>query len=217
MAPSPRHFVRSLRWLEAGTFVLRIDRSALSFRAGQCVSLGLWRSGVTREYSIYSGEQDPDLEFLIRVVRNGAVSPALSRLRPGDPVYLAGPYSDFGLRSAPNRGVPVLLIATGTGIAPFHSFIRTHPHLEYTLLHGIRSPDQRYDFTAYDSARYLPCVSGASGPHFHGRVTERLRHLELRPGTSAYLCGNHAMIEECFDILRARGVAADDLHAEVFF
>lgn len=216
MEPAPRHFVRDLRWLEAGSFVLRVDRAGLRFTAGQCVSLGLWRSGVTREYSIYSGEQDDHLEFLVRVVRNGTVSPALAALRPGDPVYLAGPYSDFGL-SSESLEAPHLLVATGTGIAPFHSFVRTHPRLDYLLLHGVRDPEQRYDFTAYETARYVACVSGESGPHFHGRVTAKLRQLDPRPRTRAYLCGNHAMIEECFDILRAKGVAADDVHAEVFF
>ena len=66
--------------LSASTFKLIIERGGLNFRAGQCVNLGLPNSGINREYSTYSGEQEPELAFLVREVEDGDVSPQLGHV-----------------------------------------------------------------------------------------------------------------------------------------
>jgi ferredoxin--NADP+ reductase len=208
--------VHHLRWLDPSTFVLRVDRVGLEFRAGQCVSLGIWGAGVNREYSIYSGEGDPHLEFLIKVIQGGTVSPRLAQLGPGDRVYLAGPYSDFALPSNPHQQ-PLLFVATGTGIAPFHSFVRTVEGLDYRLLHGIRETAHCHDRQDYAPERYIPCVSRDSAGARGVRVTDHLKTARLDPRTEAYLCGNHAMIEDAYELLLAAGLAPDRIHSEVFF
>jgi ferredoxin-NADP reductase len=208
--------VESLRWLDPTTFVLRMTRADFEFKAGQCLSLGLWNSGVNREYSLYSGEREPYLEVLIKQVRGGTVSGRLSQLKARDPVYVAGPYSDFVLPKQ-SAGRKFAFIATGTGIAPFHSFVASKSDLDYTIIHGVREQAQCYDRQAYPADRYAACVSRERGAAFHGRVTDYLRERPLSQGTHVYLCGNHAMIEDAFDLLRSQGVAADDIHAEVFF
>jgi ferredoxin-NADP reductase len=195
---------------------LRVERKDLQFRAGQCISLGVWNSGVNREYSLYSGENDAYLELLIKLVRGGTVSNALARLAPGDPVYVAGPYSDFVL-PGDAEGQTLVFVATGTGIAPFHSFVSTRPQLDYTLIHGVRERAQCYEQDRYARERYVPCVSRERCELFHGRVTEYLKECPLQPSAHVYLCGNHAMIEDAFDLLRAQGVPPDNIRSEVFF
>jgi ferredoxin--NADP+ reductase len=144
------------------------------------------------------------------------VSTALARLSPRDPVYVAGPYSDFVLPPDAERQ-KLVFVATGTGIAPFHSFIATRPDLDYTLIHGVRERAHCYDRERYASERYVPCVSRERCDLFHGRVTDYLKERPLPAAAHVYLCGNHAMIEQAFDLLRDQGVAADNIRSEVFF
>ena len=77
-------------------------------------------AGCDREYSLYSGGEDPWFEFLVREVEDGLVSPALGMLRPGDEVELDGPYGRFVLERPGDTSRRYLFIATGVGIAPFH-------------------------------------------------------------------------------------------------
>jgi ferredoxin-NADP reductase len=110
-----------------------------------------------------------------------------------------------------------VFIATGTGIAPFHAFVLSRAELDYTIIHGVRELSHCYDREAYARARYVPCVSRERCDAFHGRVTDYLRERTLPAGAHVYLCGNHTMIEDVFELLRTQGVASDNIHAEVFF
>ncbi len=110
-----------------------------------------------------------------------------------------------------------LFIATGVGIAPFHGFVRSHPDLDYRLIHGVRFRRERYEHDHYAPGRYLSCLSREDGGDFQGRVTAYLRQAELPPGVICYICGNSAMVWETFEILRERGVDGDRLFTEVFF
>jgi ferredoxin-NADP reductase len=190
----------------------------MPFRAGQCISVGLHKSGVNREYSLYSGEQEPYLDLLIRAVEGGSVSPLLQKAAPGTVLDIQGPYSEFVLKDPLNRAKKYLFVATGTGVSPFHSFVKSHPHLDYRLIHGVRNRSECYDAGDYEQQRYTACLSRerADGA-FQGRVTDYLLANPAAPGTVCYLCGNRKMIEEVFDILRSQGIGSDDIFTEVFF
>ena len=88
------HKVLGNESLSPSTFKLQIERDGLEFRAGQCVNLGFPNTGVNREYSSYSGEQEAELAFLVREVEDGDVSPALRRLKYGDLIEIDG-LTDF--------------------------------------------------------------------------------------------------------------------------
>lgn len=203
------------RPLSPHTFRLKIERGSLRFRAGQVVSVGVPGMGVNREYSIYSGEKDPFLELLIREIPDGVVSVALKARRAGDELEINGAYGKFFEK--PDIDRPCLFVATGTGIAPFHSVIKTWPDLNYRILHGIRQSSECYDRQDYAPSRYIPCITGEAGTAFHGRVTDYLENHPVDPNTLCWLCGNHAMINDAYGILRAKGVASDDIFTEVFF
>jgi ferredoxin/flavodoxin---NADP+ reductase len=210
------HQVVEVQHLTEHTYVLRLNRGTLTFKAGQCVNVGLPGTAVNREYSTYSGEDDPQLDFLIREVRGGVVSTVLKASRPGDEVLVQGPYGEFCLQE-PLEGRSYLLIGTGTGIAPFHSFVRSHPALDYRILHGVRSAEETYDRQDYDSARYVSCLSQDSGGDFQGRVTDYLAQYPVKENTVCYLCGNRVMINDVYELLRSQGVSSDNLFTEVFF
>ena len=213
------HHVQSIRWVSPSAYVLRLERGDLKFEPGQYLTLGLPGSTARREYSIYSGSDDPFLEVLIKQVEGGTVSHHLARLTPGAALEVDGPFGYFLIPESA-RGRPFLFVASGTGIAPFHCFARSFPGLDYRLLHGVRTATETYDRHRYPHARYLACLSrepAATDAGFAGRVTACLRARPATPGTLCYLCGNSEMIFEAFDILKAGGIPGTDLFAEVYF
>lgn len=211
------HKVLAVEHLTDKTFSLRIERNGLVFKAGQCVNIGLPNAGVNREYSSYSAESDPELRFLIRAVEGGQVSAKLRILEPGDTVEVDGAY---GLFTIPNPGDALkdyVFVATGTGIAPFHCFVKSYPQIRYRIIHGTSFADECYNRADYAQGRYVHCVSRESGGDFRGRVTDYLK-ANPQPATAMYyLCGNRNMINDVYDILREQGVSGTNICTEVFF
>lgn len=217
--PAPRkhlHKVLDVESLTESTYRIRCERADQEFKAGQCANLGFPGAGVNREYSTYSGENDPYLDFLIKQVEGGLVSVQLKSLKPGDDVEVHGFYGDFRIKT-PHDGRPYCFIGTGTGIAPFHSFVRSYPELDYQILHGVRYARERYDHQDYPSGRYLSCVSAENGGDFRGRVTDYLRLDPVDRAAMFYLCGNRAMISETYVLLRQQGVDSNNIVSEAFF
>jgi ferredoxin-NADP reductase len=211
------HHVLAVRHLTPTAFVLQIERNNVETTAGQCVTLGVAGSGINREYSLYSGEHDDYFEFLVKVVEGGQVSNELKQCVPGDIVDFDGPYGQFVLRDPENTTLKYLFIATGVGIAPFRSFLRTWPNLDYTILHGVRTCADRYEIDSYERSRYISCVSREDGGDFRGRVTDYISRHPVDPSTICYLCGNNAMISETYDLLREQGLDGDHIFTEIFF
>ena len=203
--------------LGPGGFLLTFERPNLDFQTGQYLSLGIPGHREQREYSIYSGEKDDVLTVLIKEVPEGLVSRRLAALVPGDRLHVDGPFGYFTLETARKTGDPLLFLATGTGISPFHSFVATRPDLEYTLLHGVRQGADLALTKGFGLGKVVSCVSREKGDWFGGRVTERLKSMKIDPKTHAFLCGNCDMIYEAFDLLRSAGVASDRIYTEVYF
>ena len=61
----------SIRELSSNTYIIRMDRKDLNFKAGQYIRVGFPGEIEKREYSIYSGENDSYLEVLIREIEEG--------------------------------------------------------------------------------------------------------------------------------------------------
>lgn len=206
--------VISARALAAGTVELTLERAGMTFCAGQEIIVHGSDPQDDRTYSIASGESDDWLILLIRVIPHGTVSPRLAALRAGDPIAFSGPTGSFTLR---DPKAPCLFVATGTGIAPFRSFLRTYPDLRPVLLHGVRTPSELYWRGEIEPRceRYLPCIS--RDPDHPRRVTDLLRELALPEGAHAYLCGGNPMIREARDVLLRRGVPADAIRGEPYY
>jgi ferredoxin/flavodoxin---NADP+ reductase len=218
-APSaPAFAVESHRRVNARSFVLRFSRNGLSFQPGQYLSVGLAGAIDAREYSIYSSPGDTSIEILVKEIDSGLVSRQLAAAEPGARLRVDGPFGFFTVDEdwRDNRFV---LIATGTGISPFHCFASTYPGLDYLLLHGIRTEEDRCEYEAFTGGRLVSCTTGDASGDFHGRVTDYLRgNPETIDSTARYyLCGNCDMIYEVFDILQDEGVPHNHLFAEVYF
>src|ERR1700727_330357 len=110
LAPGVRNFV-----FEA------VGVAKFEFTPGQFVSFSDHVNGriITRAYSIASPPVGGNrFELCLNVVEDGAFTPHLFKLIPGEAVNMPAPLGTFTL---PNPSRDTLLIATGTGIAPFRS------------------------------------------------------------------------------------------------
>jgi ferredoxin/flavodoxin---NADP+ reductase len=211
------HRVQRVRAMSPGVFLLRFDRRRLLFEPGQHVILGLAGSPARREYSLYSGVENDFLEVLVREIPGGAVSPALARCRPGDALSVEGPHGLFVTDEAERARASYLFVGSGTGISPFHSMVRSSPSIDYLLLHGVRTRRECHGHDAFEKSRTVACISRQEGGDFHGRVTTYLDRHPVDPSLQCYLCGNGAMIDEAFAILRGQGVPRDRIFSEVYF
>lgn len=199
------------------------------FVPGQYFALGLPVDGrwLLRPYSTASVPPVPGgLEFLIRLVPDGELTPRLWRLRPGDELRVGPPKGIFTLAGDDTR--THLLVATGTGLAPFVSMAaalrqRREPP-RTVVVHGVaESAELAYRPMLEGWSReaagfeYVPAVSRPALPvnaGWRGR-TGRLDAVvrDLAAATAfeprdavAYLCGNPAMIGVVAATLQALGV-----------
>ncbi len=220
--------------------VVRPDAGVGAFVAGQYLALGVRVDDrvVQRPYSTAS---DPAVaeahEFLVRRVPDGALTPQLWALPVGSRVRLGPPKGAFTLVAGDQR--PHLFVATGTGLAPFLSMLRTlarRPNPPRTILvHGAARAEDlvcRDEIAALASGglpmTYVPTVSRPDDPAnraWRGRtgraetvLASVLRSADPPPGgLAAYLCGNPGMVAAAEIALLAGGVAPGDIHAERYW
>jgi ferredoxin--NADP+ reductase len=215
-------------WAE-GLLTLRLDLG-LHFRAGQFVSIGLSGERGERVHRLFSIASAPGerLEFFGVRVDEGELSPDLADLRVDDALWVhRDPQGTFTLDRVPDAR-NLWLVATGTGLAPYVSMLRTEePWTRFeriVVVHGVRRlADRAYaDEIARRSEEHggrLVQVFAVSreepGPGvFAGRVTDalalgelaRLAGVPLEPSSShVMLCGHPRMIDEMAALLAQRG------------
>jgi len=197
-------------------YLLKFPRT-FDFQAGQVVALGTDPDLAPRLYSIASGEQDPFVDILFTEKSGGSLTPMLSRLKPGDSLMVSKPFGTF-TKIQPGS----VLVAAGTGLAPFMSVLKSGKARGATVIHGASYPEFFY-FDEYLEEtlkeKYLRCCSRvAGGDWFHGRVTAFIEQWKgLDPGRKHYLCGSAEMVVQTRDRLISRGVPFKNIDAEIFF
>ncbi len=204
------------REIAPGAWVLSFPKS-FEFKAGQVIGLGLETKGEPRFYSIASGENDPLLQVLYTVNPEGMLTPGLSRLKKGNAIYHTRAFGKF--TAAEKASV---WIATGTGVAPFLSMMRSGITDGNILIQGNRSPERLFfsdEISELMGKAYHPCTSRVKADNmFFGRVTDYLQNNNLYfPDKPYYLCGNAEMVVEVRDLLISRGIPFGNIMAEIFF
>jgi ferredoxin/flavodoxin---NADP+ reductase len=211
------HKIIQTRFLTERSFVLRLERGNMQFKAGQHIIVGLKGELNQREYSVYSGEKDDYLEILVREVLDGNVSFLLKQCKPGQLLQVNGPFGSFGLETFDMFSRKLVFVASGTGISPFHSFVRSYPGIDYILIHGVRYINEAYERSDYDPGRYILCTSKEINEGWKGRVTKFLAGYPVNADMLFYLCGNNSMIYEVYHILRDKDIPAENIISEVYF
>jgi ferredoxin-NADP reductase len=212
-----RHAVIEVINLTPGTFILRLDRKDFEFTAGQYVILRNPDHKEGREYSIYSGTEDNYLDFLIRDIPAGRFSNYLRNLTPGSELDVEGPKGFFIPDQRTINGTSSVFIATGTGISPFHSYIKSYADLNYTLIHGVKYASESCGAEAFDADKHIICSSQDSAGNYMGRVTDYLRKSGIDKEAVYYLCGNAAMIDDASTLLENSGIKPENIRSEVYF
>jgi len=218
MTNNNKHRLQAVRNLNDSTYILEVERKGMEFEAGQHILLGEPINIHKREYSICSGTKDENIEVLIKEVEDGLVSKQLKKLQQGDMLEIEGPLGFFSIDPEMIRQKrKFLFVASGTGIAPFHSMIRSIPDLDYQLLHGVRYAEEAYEKNTYNLERLVVCTSADDKGDFNGRVTDYIKQNEFDKDTICYFCGNFNMIREAMSLLEKKGIPPAQLHAEVYF
>ena len=122
------YLVQENQKITASTILLSLKRDEserhLAFEPGQYASIGFSRNNkksAVRCFSIVSSPTDQDrLQFSMR--QRGRFTTALSKLEPGDIVYVAGPFGGFVFDV--DKDKTAVLMAGGIGITPFMSMMR---------------------------------------------------------------------------------------------
>lgn len=209
--------VLDLRQLTENTFILSLPKSRFKFIAGQHISLSIMGDYQSREYSIYSAEEGDNLEILVKEVEGGYFSPKLKHLKIDDMVEVHGPFGKFGLDEKKRDTHQHVFIASGTGIAPFHSVVKSVPGLNYKVILGVRYTSEAYEIEHYERERFTVCASRDEKGDFNGRLTEYLKKTDFVKHTCFYLCGNSDMIFDAMEILKSKGFDRESVTVEVYF
>lgn len=170
---SRRHNARVVakELLRPNTLRLRLQvADDYPYHAGQYTTL--WANSMGRSYSLASlPGADPWLEMHIRRVAGGQLSPWLfDSLQTGDEIALqAASGNCFYLPEAQDQ--PIILIGTGTGLAPLYGIVRDalrQGHRgEVHLIHGSVHTDGLY---LHEELRQLEQIHG--NLHYHACVLE---------------------------------------------
>jgi NAD(P)H-flavin reductase len=182
---------------------------------------------VTRAYSIASAPDGNRFELCLNRVQEGRFSPYLFEMHPGDLVEMRGPLGYFVPKN-PFRDA--VFVATGTGIAPFRSFLRTpaivNSGAKITLLFGVRCEENllyRREFEEIcetnPSFRFMPTLT-RPGPSWTGRAGRVQQHLDEaladRTDLDVYICGLKAMVDDVRNMLKAKGFDRSRILAEKY-
>ena len=184
--------------------------ASFAFVPGQYVTLV--RDGVKKPYSIASAPHEGVLELFIELVPNGALTPKLWKLEPGDTIDMLFGRGKGDFLYEPARRNQVM-VSTVTGIAPYVSMIRAcglSAGHKFFIFHGASFQDEfGYDaeLSHTRGVTYIPTVSRPDDPRnaaWQGetkRVNERVEDFfvrcNLKPEDSmVYACGNSGMIAD---------------------
>ena len=162
-------------------------------------------------------------------MHSGPLTPRLFALHEGDRIWLGKKIVGMFTLDDVTAGHDILFIATGTGLAPYLSMLRSNYRFEdghrTVVVHGAKvSWDLGYmrELTAlserWEHFHYLPIIDEIErDPDWPGKVgfvyeyikdgtVARLLGHDMNPGrTSAFLCGNPLMVEGMEQMLVDRG------------
>jgi ferredoxin--NADP+ reductase len=213
---------------------LLVAAPEVTFVAGQFARLalpappGAKEPMLGRPYSFVNPPHAAPHEFYYIVLPDGPLSPRLAALDTGDSVWMLPRANGFFSVPELPKADALWCIATGTGIGPFLSILRTDdPWQQFSrvvLVHGTRYANEltyREEIAGIGNARpdafaYVPMVSRESVPGaLSGRIPAAVAdgRLEARAGvpltaanSHAMLCGNPAMVDDAQAALAARGM-----------
>ncbi len=227
--------VEKRQWAET-LFSLRLETLLQDFSAGQFIQIALdvGDERIARSYSLVNAPSERPLEIYFNEVPEGPLTPRLSELNPGDPIWVSEKASGTFILDRVPQCRDLWLFATGTALGVYLSILKTDTPWQrfekIVLVHGCRTAEEltygnTIDELIYrygDQFVFLPLLSREQKETMlHGRVTTLLANgiIEKRVGrivaeqsSHVMLCGNSAMIKDMRVLLETRGLHRHTSH-----
>lgn len=239
-APEAKFTEETVLWVKQHTpklMTFAISRpEAYRFSAGQFSRLG-FRDGegyIWRAYSVVSAEYADTLEFFAVLIEEGPMSAKFAEMKAGDTILLDKNATGFLLPERFPDGKDLVMLSTGSGIAPFLSILE-QPEIwqrfeRLVLVHSVSHTDElifndRIAVLAehplieeyFAKLHFVPLTTReAGGVLSMQRIPELLKNgaLEQHLGfafnqadTRFMICGNPAMVKDTFQALLDLGYA----------
>lgn len=200
--------------------------SALDFLPGQYIDV-IGAEGLRRSYSVANAPRpDKQIELHIREVADGAMSRYwFQQAKANDLLRLRGPLGTFFLRG--QAGKDLVLLATGTGIAPVKAILEgmttlaqdARPRSVTVYWGGRHREDLYWQPPEQPGVRFVPVLSRAdeAWTGARGHVQDAmLREHPYLADTLVYACGSDAMIHGAQAQLHAAGLPERQFHSDAF-
>lgn len=201
---------------------------------------------IKRAYSIASSSTDNVIEFYITLVHSGQLTPRLFALNIGDRVWMGKKAVGMFTLDEIDAEQNIILIATGTGVAPYMSMLRTNALKRkgrIMVLHGASnswdlgySSELKLLASMFPHFSYFPTITEPhkepSGWDGDTRFIEEIwkagdlqKHWGMNPApdnTHVFLCGNPRMVHGMKELLSVDGFKEHkkkepgQIHAEEF-
>ena len=209
--------------------------SAFRFQNGQFAMIGLEVEGrpLMRAYSMASANHEEALEFFSIKVADGPLTSKLQKISEGDTILVGRKATGTLIADNLIPGERLLLLSTGTGLAPFASLIKDPEVYEQyesiVLVHGCRQvselaygeelvarlrEDEIFGPLLDGKLEYYPTVTREPFRN-RGRITDLITSEQLfndigQPPLNLnndriMMCGSPAMLEELRLMLEVRG------------
>jgi len=209
-------------------FSVALDQpDLLDFLPGQYVNLTVPGTAETRSYSFSSAPGAALASFVVRNVPDGLMSGYLTqRAAAGQALSFGGPFGSFYLRPVQR---PLLMLAGGTGIAPFLSMLDVLAAKGFTqpvrLVFAVTNDHDLVELAhldriaaAHPQFEYVTCVAAATSGHPRkGYATAHVEEGWMNGGdVDVYLCGPAPMVEAVRGWLETTGVTPANFYFEKF-
>lgn len=230
---STRFETKLLEKSELNESVIRLrlqSPEGFEYKAGQFINLMRPEDELTRSYSLASVPKEKFLELQVKRVPDGRMSNWLfDSLSVGDELAFFGPAGECFYVSG-NADQPVVLIGTGTGLAPLYGVLRdmleqghVGPiHLFHASLarQGLYLETELQDLaTNYEQFHYHPCVLHGDAPKggHKGNISDLpVQVLGSLAGYRAFLCGDPPIVNQLKQSCFLNGVSMQHIHTDPF-
>ncbi|MEI6462761.1 MAG: FAD-binding oxidoreductase [bacterium] len=224
-------------WVSESVMKLNFDLqepTEIEFEAGQFINVIL-PNKVARAYSIApSPHIKNSFELVIGYYEGGKASEYFKSLNEGEDILFKCPFGRF---TYANENVEnVVMIGTGTGIAPVKSVIdklnedkvngtiqslpKIYVYEGFRFLKDVVYEEEFNNYAKNGLINYELWLSREDSPEFKGnkgRVTLGLDKLTLDwQSTSIYICGNKEIVLSLKEYFMKKGVLEDKIHFERF-
>ena len=210
---------------------LLIEAESLTdYQPGQFINLSRPEDGLTRSYSIANRLQDYFIEIHVQRMTNGLLSNWIfDELEEGSVIDVQGP-NGSSVYSESMLNKPLLMISSGTGLAPHLGIMRDaidHHHKQNIYIyHGCNSHTDAYLHqymiqmaSEYENVNYYSCVTSGDLAYdmYSGEAVKlaTLYHSDIK-SYQVFLAGSPSMVESVRSDLMFRGVPLKNIHADPF-